>query len=159
MKAQGWLAGVGSNAVATTVIRDITQTLLRALLGDRRRHVRAGCSRFVGHVGQDDSAVPADAPQQLERNAEADLDSRAGDEGEAAAQVGALLALRPVERGALRAELRVEGVQLAEPRLARVARGRSVALLELGGRRAGPHRLAVPTGPPVTAGQLVERRG
>eukprot|EP00962_Isochrysis_galbana_P024044 scaffold7344_cov127-Isochrysis_galbana.AAC.5 len=52
-------------------------------------------------------------PEQLEGGAEADFDACAGEEDDAAVQVGSLRALGPIQCGARRAELSVEVVQLA----------------------------------------------
>ena len=64
---------------------------------------------------------PCARAQQLDPCLVADLHAAAGEEGDATAEVGALGALREVERGARRAELVVERVQLDVVLLAHVA--------------------------------------
>ena len=81
--------------------------------------------------------------KQLDRGVVADLHARARHDGDAAREIRALVALLPVELGAARAHLVVEGVHLRERRLAHVALARApsaralVRSVALGSARLG----------------------
>lgn len=86
--------------------------------------------RVAGEPGGDDELGAG--PQQLDAGLVADLDPPAGEQGDPAGEVGGLGALALVERGARRAQLVVEVVDLQVVDLADVA----VALAHVGADRA-----------------------
>jgi hypothetical protein len=111
-------------------------------------------ARGVVREPRDDDGLGAGA-QQLDRGLVADLDPRAGDQADAAAEVRGLVALAPVELRARRAHLIVELVQLEELGLAHVAQPRG-----LDPRRSG--RLVAPRlglGPHVLVAVVVDGSG
>ncbi len=90
------------------------------------RFARIASRGVAGEAGGGDDARAG--AEELHRRLVTDLHARAGDEGDAAAEVRGLMPLRPVEVRAGRAHRVVEEVDAAERRLADVALPRLVEL-------------------------------
>ena len=137
--------GVRAGRASHRLGRVVDQDVQRALRGDRVRQ-RDDLGRVpqvdadhlepvqpvgaVGHRGEATHGVVGEAggdrgvravAQQPQRDVHADLGAAAGEQGRAAAEVGAGVALGPVEGGAVGAELVVERIDLGVVVLAHVA--------------------------------------